>query len=461
MKELIPLYKLRNGKLIGKSFEIPFDFGIVSNEDGEYRIELFFESVELIENAYSSHQNEFIDFNLKVIATTEDNFIFEATSINFTSLPFSKKKGYFWCHGYIYVEKQKLQDKQPEKPSSYKELLYYVTLEGLKMQFTNFTEKKVWRDGEEITFQYSSGLNTCDHSIVCLTHHDIHTKMIWELDSKDDSTMVIRFPKAKYQYGYLHYEFWNEIKEDFIGLLSFLNGAQVQIRSEVTGEYMSVPEPDGHKSYLYSFKKINNLRYNDYIPISRYANRRKNIVSQVFSTNFEKYREWNNRLNLNDIVFYLCNAEQTVSMDERVFTQMIMLEKLSDAYIKSMNVQDERIMSDAEEETVKNSLEAALKQNKRLFGEHYDTVKSRILNFNYIKKSKTDEKLKALVEGANITITPKIEKLIRIVRNSTIHRGDIGGSPEERLDNFLQLDKLVRDIILNLIEYKGIVKDID
>jgi hypothetical protein len=57
-------------------------------------------------------------------------------------------------------------------------------------------------------------------------------------------------------------------------------------------------------------------------------------------------------------------------------------------------------------------------------------------------------------------VTPMIENLISNVRNSTVHTGDIAADGEA-YKNFVLMDKLIRDIIIAIIKYKGYITDVE
>jgi hypothetical protein len=143
------------------------------------------------------------------------------------------------------------------------------------------------------------------------------------------------------------------------------------------------------------------------------------------------------------------------------FIQTIILERLSEAYAKTFQESTETILPDLDNEKLKSALEKVIDSNRSLFAtsEDFHKVKGRILNFNKAKRNKTEDKMLNLINFLKIKITPETEHILKEARHYIIHTGEIGEAAKAR-DNYLYLDKLIREIILSLIEYKGYVKQI-
>jgi hypothetical protein len=83
----------------------------------------------------------------------------------------------------------------------------------------------------------------------------------------------------------------------------------------------------------------------------------------------------------------------------------------------------------------------------------YDIIKSRLGELNNSKRNSSRVKFKNLIEGVGIEISDNISKLLD-KRNKIIHEGEIGNF-NEAIQDFELMDKLLRKIIINIIEYKG------
>jgi hypothetical protein len=225
------------------------------------------------------------------------------------------------------------------------------------------------------------------------------------------------------------------------------------VRAEFTGNYYSVGKIDSEISVRYSFKTINNRRHNNYIPLRSHLNVGQNILNSFFIFSFDKYREWNKTLDLNSLFFYLSNAEQSKGIEDRFFIQIIAFERLAAKYVDTLD-KKEFFASDPEKfGSVKEQILDIIKQNKSIFGKHINSIKGRIGDLNIIKRTKTDEKFLTIIKDAKIELTSDLENLVRVVRHDAIHKGEIGQA-EDIVKNYLLLDQLLRDIILNLVEYR-------
>jgi hypothetical protein len=96
---------------------------------------------------------------------------------------------------------------------------------------------------------------------------------------------------------------------------------------------------------------------------------------------------------------------------------------------------------------------SVINSHKGIFGKHINSIKGRIGDLNIIRRTKTEEKFLTIMEDQGIELTPDLENLVRIVRHQAIHKGDIGRD-YEAVKNYQLLDQLLRDIILNIVEYK-------
>jgi hypothetical protein len=451
-KEFIT-HRLKSGKLIiaPHGLSIPFVFGLVFDIKGRIQIEIHFTEDSDIQDFYHANKKEFQENVFRIECTTEDGYVFKAFKIDYISIPFNLNKAILDCYGHIYIQKEK--DEIPGETEPEVDYLHFIKLEGLKLKFTNHSDITSYRDHEEMKL-YDLNQPIWDHSVVVMQIGFNQYKTIWRKDEFDleGDSIIVEFKGRKSQFQSLSYEEYQKIKLDFLSLLSFANGANVNIRAEYYGQYYSAPKLDAQKKTIYSFTKVENQRHNKYVPINLSEARNDRIIDKMFQIHFNLYREWNEKLDLNGIIFYLCNSEQTISIDERVFIQTIILEKLSDSYAKTLEGTTQTFLPENINEQLKTELTEVLKKYETHLKENFNTVKGKILNFNQVKRNKTDVKMRKLIQDVGLEMNPIREELISVIRHSTIHSGDIG---KERYRNYFELDILIRNIILRLIKYEG------
>lgn len=248
-----------------------------------------------------------------------------------------------------------------------------------------------------------------------------------------------------------------KFKKDYISFLSFLNGATVKIRKEFTGNYLSLDKVTlkSEITVVYSFEKLTNKRHNNYIPLNkRLTNVPDNIIGKAFLFSFDKFREWNIKLDLSSIIYYLNTVEKINSAEERFFIQIIAFERLAKLYSKYAYPVNECLPSPEDFEIIKNEFYIILENNKEKFGSNFDKAKGLIGNLNKTKISNT-AKLYGILNDVNIEINDDIRNLIEEVRNNTVHEGEIGDGTDG-IKNMHLLNELIHEIILRLIEYRGI-----
>ncbi|MCK9641570.1 MAG: hypothetical protein M0R39_16830 [Prolixibacteraceae bacterium] len=336
----------------------------------------------------------------------------------------------------------------PENLRLEKPKLYYLELEGLQMEFCDFTEETKYRNGKEIV-DFNKRKRDYTTSLLRFQNHPYNQLFYKDLNSDN---IVIEFPDDTN--NTLFYEKFCEIKDDYISVLSFFNGAKLKIRKECTGSYYSIGKIDSEIVIRYSFLKIKNQRFNKYIPLNDPFSRSQKILNKLFVFCFDNYVNWNDKLDLNTIIYFLNNSEKVGSIDERIFIQIIAFERLTTRYAEYLGENEEFKPSRESFEPIKKKLYDIVDEHKNDFGDAYAIVKSKIGNINQIKKLSTKEKMYKLIQDVNIPITSRICDLIDNVRNKTIHQGDIGNG-NEALVNYYLLDELIREIVLRLIKYDG------
>jgi hypothetical protein len=204
----------------------------------------------------------------------------------------------------------------------------------------------------------------------------------------------------------------------------------------------------------YSQEKNLPRRHNDFMAINNVWFRSENIMQKAFMFNFRIYREKNIIWDLNTIIFYLNNAEQTQSIGDKIFIQTILLERLSSTFADSLNdVWLNIIPEDIYKELSEDLLLTLERHERKIEKAKYNIIKSRLSELNNAKRNSNTVKFKNLIEGVGIQITDNIDKLL-FKRHSIIHRGEVGKF-NEAIQDFELMDKLLRKIIVNIIGYKG------
>lgn len=445
---LVPVYKLRKGRLFQGDLVIPLSFGIVYEDNGKYYFELFIDDGFSLSNLLKENRQAILQ-ELSLQGDLDEGGILFANKVHATNIQPDILKISTECFGRITIEKpskslDSIELSNDDRGSS----LHFLKLEGLKMDFSDHTHVNAYRNHKEISWHLLQDYHW-DHSVCHIQVEGAEYKTIWRKD--DDGEIIVEFLPAEYQYLSLPFAKYESFKADFISLISFLNGATVNVRAEYTGTYFSQPKLDAQIKHIYSFKKEETRSFNNFIPLNAGWFRGDNILNRALFWDFNRYRYWNNKLDLNAIVYVLGNAQQGKSIYERVYIQMILLERLSDSYALIHPVPNPKLVDEGIFAGLKYDLEKVLSTYEdKISINHYQTLRARIFGLNDGKRQRTDVKIVSMLEDVGIEITDEIRKVISEDRHAIIHKGKIGSGLA-----FKVLDKLLRHIVIKLIKYNG------
>lgn len=418
------------------------DFGIVYETDGVSTADLYINPSTSLE-AFDYHS---VKGTVNINCETDDGINVQINRVFFNSIIPYKKLIKATCHDSIQIT----QEIYPKLPNESKIInyLHYLVLEGLEMEFCETTTQE--RTGRTKSF----GPRNLKWDF---------TKIGWyvEMSSyhldfyKDHETGAVIVRVDHLVNAKLTYERFLDLKHDFVSLLSFLNGAQISIRKECYGPYCDGERPTAQVDVIYSHKRIKNLRQNEYIVLNHHINRQHNLLNRVFHQNFEKFCEWNKKIDLNSIIFYLTGAIQNRSLEEQFFTLIIAFERLTALYAKNQGAEIIQHPSKINFKPVKEELFKVLDNHKSVMEPYFVRAKSVIGGLNQVQRLSTKDKMYGILTDLKIDVTPEIASLIDTVRNDAVHEGQVGNSSEEIWKNVFLLNELLHEIILRLIECWG------
>lgn len=455
MKEV---YRIKKGKLTIQNQVIPFDFGLVFEEEGIYFFDFYVsESFDL--KAFMDNEGEKFRRNyFTMSALTDKNNEIEATQLSIINITPDQSFMKMQSCGYLkHIEvRENFGDEKEKEEKDKRQTLFYLEIEGLKMEYVDLTETTRARGGAKINDFYDWERDYTRALLVydSLINFDSNNFLFTFFQSENENNITIELPNCQDgESNVLHYDTYKEFKLDLTRLLSLLNGAEVAIRKEFTGGFYEIGKVNSQEVITYSFKTIKNESYNRYVPLNNGFHRGDNILNYVFIHCFNKYVVENKKLDLNSIIFYLNGAEQTGSIQEKFFIQIIAFERLAQKFVETLNDDDVFILPDDDYQPIKKELFAVLKKhrskkNKNGIGD----LKAKVGELHKIKFKSTEYKFLKLLERADIPLTPEIKKIIDKVRHKAVHHGEIGKG-NEGVKNYLVLDELLRDIILNIIGY--------
>lgn len=447
------VYTITSGSLECQDEIIDLSFALVFLDNGVYRIETL-----LTDNSIYK-KNKFNHY-YKISGLTEKNYKIECQDLFLTKYNSTNSKVTFVCEGYIKLcapERELYWGE--EKDTEKKQNIWYVELENFKTKFANSTNIKKFRNGIE-----------SDDSFFDFTFD--HTETTWVIDglkgngnyfnlkliqNKNSENLLIDFRnhEEKRSHCILYYEDYLKIKHELITILSFINGARVKVRKEYIGIYHG-QDNNTYTSEVeinYSFKNKNDDHYNDYIPVNSNHSFSDEIFREIFFRSFVKFQRINKILDLESLIFSLNVSSQTIGIEERYFILITAFERIAKKYsnyiaVESIGMIDEDFFS----KKIKPNLIKAILPVKSIDEASWNRMSAVISNLN-INHTSTNKSLTNFLEYAKIPINKNVKSLIKRERNLAVHEGIVGKSDDEMFQNYLKLDHILRDCILNLIEY--------
>lgn len=439
-------FRIKEGSLSDDKIKIPVDFGIISIIEGIFYCDFYInESYDL--DAFMVGDKTLWEREFNVTAITVDYEDLEIDRLLFRKITPHKYQVRMQCLGKLLRRKK---ENFPDLDNNEEACIHYIEFEGLELDFTDLTYlNKIRNDNKVNDFKDWER----DHTKLELVYKKIPIEHTIYKDPDSDKLVAQFYNK---DYFKLTYKDYLKIKRQYVRLLSFVNGAEVQVRKECTGRSYTIGKIDSQEVIYYSFTTINNLRFNKYLPLKDPFFLNHGILHKIFKNNFIKFCQWDEKLGLTTIIFLLNNAQQSQSIEGKFFIQIIAFERLTTLYSEHLNEKDEHYPNSENFREVKEQFFKVLDNNKEAFGPYYNLAKSKLGNLNLVQKLSTTAKMYRILEDYNIEVTDEIRKIIEVVRHKTVHRGDIGENFGDMLLNFNLLDELIREIILRMIDYKGV-----
>lgn len=445
------VYTITSGYLECQNEKVNIPFALVFLEKGVYRIEINLEDSTLYNKYEFNH-------TYKLVGTTEKKHHIECINLFLTKHESYNSKIELKSEGYFKLTKPTEDEVPPEiEEKDRRERIWFVELENLKTSFANFTYIKRSKDFSDVDNIFTN--NILDH-----------TESIWVIDNLKDNGNYFRFRIIQKKNSEnllldlrddkgsckLYYDEYLTIKKDLIPLLSFMNGGIVRIRKEYTGNYYGQSNMGyhSHTEINYSFLNKYEDSYNDYLQINYHFTNSDRIFREIFTNCFNKFRQYNELLELDSLIFSLNVSTQTIGLKERYFILITALEKIAKKYSESNNLETNYfINNDFFEKDLKPKLLESISSLKNTDKANWNRMNSILSNLN-INKSSTKGLFDFLL-FAKIPLSVSVKKLIKKERNLAVHEGNIGNTSDEMWKNYLKLDHILRDIILNLIGYFG------
>jgi hypothetical protein len=445
----------RQGTLKWKEKVFPVDFALINEKKGAFTVELYYEPDNQLYNFFEPFKwDDYINeyYELQGKSTENDKIIvskLRLTNIQFDPLNIAK----FNCQGSVRLTKKDHLSRRIEKENK----LFYIVLEGMDMVFHEVSQKQVVRNGQNESILPE--INR-DHNYYILqwandvTSNWYMLKLIFEKSEKPNTTLLKIEYISKPAVLLLETEYFR-IKQRLLEFLSFYNGGYVVVRSEYLGGFRQINKVSAQTTVTYSFLEFEHYDLSNYLPVRDSFNGNGSGIHTYFDC-FQQFLDKYEMYDLGSIIQILNGVNDSGSIEQRFYTLIITLEKIAHkVYLEHGGLETEIIPGDIYS-SIGTELINVLEKYKQTISNKkgYSELKSKLGEINIRKRGETTNKFMKLFEVANIELTTEIHCLITGTRNSSVHKGEIGEGDEPYV-NYKELDKLVRDIVLNLMGYKG------
>ncbi len=444
------VYTILSGTLCIKDNCYKIPFALVFEDNGIFFVETFIDNDDL-------PVEELFQYYFTLVGKTKKDIDIEISGLSLKKYEERNQRIEFECVHYV-----KLIDNRREYPESkyeqkHGDRLWFIELEGFNMIFSDNSEiiKYVAHEKKEII--------SIDHT-TCSLHLDLsaenpgnHIQMVF-YKNPENNNILIDFTE-QHGYSYLTFEYYKKIKNELIHLISFINGADVSIRRELTGKAYMRDASRAQITYIYSFKKISNSSYSDFVPINNHHSYTSDIFRDIFLLCFEKYLALNDVLGLNSLVISLNNSFRTNSIEDRIFILITAFEKIA-KLVCNMHEDPKKPILKEEffDNKLKPELFRLLEKYRKIINRNsvYYNIKSRMGGLNNVRNDTTDM-LYNFLDYAKIPVNNKVAEMVDL-RNKIVHEGFIGANETEKLHNYLIFDNILRDSVLNIIGYSSFRK---
>lgn len=442
------VYTITSGYLECQNEKVSIPFALIFLEEGIYRIEINLLDTSL----YDKYE---FNYYYKLVGKTEKKYDIECFNLLLTKHEGYNRKIELKSEGYVKLTKPEMDEAPTEKKE--KERIWLVELENFKTVFANFTHIRRSNNFSEVDNFFGSDI--LDHTETALVIDDLKDngnyfkiRIIQKMNS-DNLLLDFRDDRGCCK---LYYDDYLEIKNDLISLLSFMNGGIVRVRKEYTGRFYGQSNTGYHchKELNYSFSVKYNDYHADYLRINYHHSSSDRIFREIFTNCFNKFRYYNKMLELDSLIFSLNVSTQTIGLKERYFILITAFEKIAKKYSESNKLESNYFIdNNIFEKDIKPQLLASIASVKSIDIDVWNRMNSVLLNLN--KNKSSTKGLFDFLTFAKIPLSTSIKRMIKKERNLAVHEGNIGNSYEEMLNNYLKLDHVLRDAILNLIGYFG------
>ena len=259
----------------------------------------------------------------------------------------------------------------------------------------------------------------------------------FEMHIDKDTQNDVMYAQFSYNEEFTHniltVDLFDLFRNSFVGYLSLINGARVQIVKEYFNAFVRI----------YSYNRIENITRSYYT-----CGYTKLYPLSPILFEFDNYVRWSKVLNLNKFVHHLCTAQQVLDFEDRSFILILAFEGLCKQYLELQKDKVlHKIIPQHSFEQLKSKFLKTLNEYSDIDTESSNKIKDGINRLN--DTNLATYKFRLILEDLKIEQTKEIKKLIKNVRSTLVHEAKL-----QEYADYQLLSELIREIILRIINSK-------
>lgn len=451
------LFKLKNIVLQNQFIKLHMNWGEVNKTDGVLHISVYNVQSEGLSTIEGDGESEkLFQEHLTLYANTVEGHQFEAFGLHVDLIRY--QEGFIELTCSEYAKRRVIWDGKQTAPR--RPVIYYIEIEGLAIDHSEFTVEvdmmsPTKRLKERDSRHRRTGINGMKRNYTnaqLIYNHGIDSPcntfplVFYKKQNSENNILEIDIDQQGYP-NVMYYDVYLGFRRHLETFLSLLNGSPVIIRKEYIGGFRNIDHEDSETVIIYSERSIKYNRHSNYVNLRDWR-KTGNILNHSFIKCFDKFCELNDELDFRSAVYYLNEAYQSKVLNHKFFLLLLALERL--AFMNRDGTQRCQVVSNDDFKPLRTAIRESIKSSA-LGPNQRKKLCDRVDNINTL--TGTEDKFIKLLQRADIHIDDKLTSIITTERNKGIHQGII----DDGLDgiyNYMLLDHTLRDVILNLINYK-------
>ena len=448
-------YTIAKGRLHCTDETTEISFALIAEDDGLYRVEAFL----IDENFFKWGEAEEIPV-FWMTGTTEKGYDLEITDLFLSRYtPHHSKKIEFISHGHVKLTKQ--EEPEPDPPphtETGRPRIWYVELEGLRIKHADHTRLHQARHTPHRNHFQAPRFDHTACAMMLNQFPDNGNAFSFSIiGGLAESPALLDFTHTTN--STLYWDNYVQVRNNLVHFLSLLNGGKMAIRREYTGDSYRPSESQmwSQVMYVHSFRRRVNPAASDFLPINDHHSHTRRVFQRAMFNCFDEYCKLEEEFDLNNVVDALHESIAASGIEERFYILVTLFEKLSSRLAKRTTspqpLLDQALFNKLREEIA--AVTAAYKSNMCSSNPSaFEILMSRVGNLNKEKRS-SQENMHALLGYARIPFSKEVKAFLDTERHASVHEGTVGKDEESSYWIYLKLDNMIRDILLNIVNYEG------